>query len=53
MEIQALVENEIRYPDSYHFKIDTNIHKVNEDVEEGMRTFAKLSFSHDKYDFRR
>ncbi|OPC11937.1 hypothetical protein BAX93_05395 [Elizabethkingia meningoseptica] len=51
MEIQALPENEIRYPDSTILRLDQfNIHKVNEDVEEGMRTFAKLSFSYDKYD---
>ncbi|OPB96859.1 hypothetical protein BAS10_07360 [Elizabethkingia meningoseptica] len=51
MEIQALPENEIRYPDSTILRLDQlNIHKVNEEVEEGMRTFAKLSFSNDKYD---
>ena len=51
MEEQALQENETIFPDSTILRLNQfNIHKVNENVEEGFRTFFKLSFSYDKYD---
>jgi len=52
MEDQALLENEVMFPNNSILRLNQyNIHKVNEDYAfEGMRTFAKLSFSRDKYD---
>ncbi|GAB0156205.1 hypothetical protein CHRYSEOSP005_14690 [Chryseobacterium sp. Alg-005] len=51
MQEQALPENEVTYPNYSILRLDQfNIHKVNENVEEGMRTFIKISFSKDKYD---
>lgn len=50
MELQALEENEVRFPDNSLLRLDqTCIHKVSGEFD-GVRTFLKLSFSGDKYD---
>ena len=51
MEQQANVDNEFSYPQNSLLRLDQFvIHKVSDKEIEGMRTFAKVSFSIDKYD---
>ncbi len=51
MEEQALPENEVTYFDNTLLRLNQfNIHKVDENIEAGFRTFVKISFSQDKYD---
>ena len=51
MEEQALSENEVAYFDNTLLRLNQfNIHKVDENIEAGFRTFVKISFSQDKYD---
>lgn len=51
MAQQAKKENEFTYPNGSLLRLDqTVIHKVSEKEAEGMRTFAKISFSKNKYD---
>lgn len=51
MEEQALPENEVVYSDNTLLRLNQfNIHKVDENIESGFRTFVKISFSQDKYD---
>lgn len=51
MQQQALESNEHTFPNYSILRLDQyNIHKVNEDIKEGMRTFVKVSFSKDMYD---
>jgi hypothetical protein len=50
MNEQALPENEITYPNSTLIRLDQfNIHKVGPVIEEGLRTFIKISFSDCQY----
>jgi len=50
MEEQALVENEVFYPNNTLLRLDQyNIHKVGPIKEIGVRTFIKISFSYDQY----
>jgi hypothetical protein len=50
MEQQAEIEKEISYPENTLLRLDQfNIHKVADVKKPGMRTFLKLSFSHDRY----
>jgi len=51
MEEQAMPFNEKTFPNKTLLRLNQfNIHKVNENQDEGMRTFIKISFSKDKYD---
>lgn len=51
MESQAKKENEVVFPNNKVIRLNQyNIHKVGEITENSLRTFAKLSFSKDKYD---
>jgi len=51
MKQQALKHNDHVYPVNSLLRLDQySIHKVNEEIEEGLRTFVKISFSKDKYD---
>lgn len=51
MESQAKKENEVVFPNNQVIRLNQyNIHKVGEITENSLRTFAKLSFSKDKYD---
>jgi len=51
METQAKPENEHQFEEGSLVRLDQFvIHKVADDVTEGMRTFIKISFSQDKYD---
>ena len=51
MEQQANADNEFSYPQNSLLRLDQFvIHKVSDKEIEGMRTFAKVSFSTDKYD---
>lgn len=53
MEQQAKKENEFTYPQGSILRLDQFvIHKVSDEEIEGMRTFAKVSFSNDKYDLK-
>jgi hypothetical protein len=53
MEQQAKKENEFTYPQGSLLRLDQFvIHKVSDKEIEGMRTFAKVSFSKDKYDLK-
>lgn len=53
MEQQARLENEFTYPQGSLLRLDQFvIHKVSDEEIEGMRTFAKVSFSKDKYDLK-
>lgn len=53
MEEQANKENEFSYQKGSLLRLDQFvIHKVSDFQEEGMRTFAKVSFSKDKYDLK-
>lgn len=53
MNSQALSKNEVIYPNSSLLRLNQfNIHKVNENIETGMRLFVKISFSKDKYDLK-
>lgn len=53
MEQQAKKENEHTYPTGSILRLDQFvIHKVSDEEIEGMRTFAKVSFSKDKYDLK-
>ena len=49
MELQAKIENEVTYPDNTLLRLDQYvIHKVGK-IQEGVRTFVKISYSFDKY----
>ena len=51
MEEQALTENEVIYNNDELLRLNQfNIHKVSDNVTNGMRAFLKVSFSKDKYD---
>lgn len=51
MESQAKKENEVVFYNNQVIRLNQyNIHKVGEITENSLRTFAKLSFSKDKYD---
>lgn len=51
MTDQALPENDFSLPDGTLTRLNQFvIHRVNDMVNPGMRTFIKLSFSYDKYD---
>lgn len=51
MQEQALPENEVVYPNNTLLHLNQfNIHRVNENIDDGFRTFIKISFSLDKYD---
>jgi len=51
MKDQANPQFDIMFANNTLLKLDQyNIHKVNDKIKEGMRTFFKLSFSKDKYD---
>lgn len=51
MEQQANTDNEFSYPEKSLLRLDQfAVHKVSDKEFEGMRTFAKVSFSTDKYD---
>lgn len=51
MEEQASPENEVTYSNNSLLRLDQYvIHKLNDNAEQGMRTFLKVSFSKDKYD---
>ena len=53
MEQQAKKENEFTYPQGSILRLDQFvIHKVSDEEIKGMRTFAKVSFSNDKYDLK-
>lgn len=53
MEEQALVENELTYPDNTLLRLDQyRVHRVAEVKELSLRTFIKVSFSKDKYDLK-
>lgn len=51
MSEQALPENDFSYPCNSILRLDQyNIHKVADKQDEGVRQFAKVSFSYDRYD---
>jgi hypothetical protein len=51
MEVQALKENEVTFNNKELLRLNQfNIHKVNDNQHNDMRTFVKISFSKDKYD---
>lgn len=51
MEIQAIEQNNISYNCNSLLRLNQyNIHKVNDNIDDGVRTFLKVSFSEDKYD---
>ena len=53
MEQQAKKENEFSYPKGSLLRLDQFvIHKVSDEEIEEIRTFAKVSFSKDKYDLK-
>lgn len=53
MEKAAKKENEFTYPQGSILRLNQFvIHKVSDKDIEGMRTFAKVSFSRDKYDLK-
>jgi hypothetical protein len=53
MESQAIPSNEFSHDPKSLLRLDQfSIHKVSEEVFEGMRTFVKVSFSEDKYDLK-
>lgn len=51
MKDQALIEKDTTYDDNCLIRLNQfNIHKVNDNQKEGIRTFIKVSISKDKYD---
>lgn len=53
METQALSENEFCFPVKSVLRLNQfNIHKVATNVQPGIRTFLKISFSGDRYDLK-
>ena len=51
MEEQALSENDYTYLNNSLLRMDQfSIHKVSEEIYNGVRCFLKISFSKDKYD---
>lgn len=51
MESQAMKENEATFPNCTLIRLDqSNIHRVADVTESGLRAFLKISFSTDKYD---
>lgn len=53
MEVQALPENEFCFPVKSILRLNQfNIHRTAPNIEPGIRTFAKVSFSGDKYDLK-
>lgn len=53
MEAQAKKENEYYFDECSLLRLNQFvIHKVADEVTEGVRTFVKLSFSNDKYDLK-